>query len=208
MTEWYIHTELNRDREEMSCVETVILRHWQNGIFTLSWTGTGKKCPVWKLSYCILTRMWTRTYCLPLFWSWSWLCSVWIAHERLCWPVLICSNGTTHVDESVEPTVPVSKAAAPAAVDSEAISEKSAEPEPKEDEPQQVKTNRSRWRICQWRIKSFLNLKTNNQNLILNHNLPVRTFIFLCRYRCVGGCARKNVPELKKRNWSNLFQHF
>ena len=39
----------------------------------------------------------------------------------------------------MEPTVPVSKAAAPAAVDSEVISEKSAEPEPKEDEPQQVK---------------------------------------------------------------------
>ena len=43
------------------------------------------------------------------------------------------------MDESVEPAVPVSKAAAPATVDTEVISEKTTEPEPKEDEPQQVK---------------------------------------------------------------------
>ena len=39
----------------------------------------------------------------------------------------------------MEATVPVSKAATPAVVDSEIISEKSTEPETKEDQPQQVK---------------------------------------------------------------------
>ena len=49
------------------------------------------------------------------------------------------SNGTAHVEETVEPAVPASKGTAPVTMDSEIATEKAVEIDQKEDQPQQAK---------------------------------------------------------------------